>query len=430
MPASPARNPMQNRILASLGRSEYARVQDEIEIVPLAPGQVLYASGESFEYVYFPVNCIVSLISTTQSGSSAQLAMTGNEGLVGIPLVLGSDMTTHRIVVQSAGDAYRVKAEILRWELDQGGELLQLTLRYTQALMTQMAQSVVCNRHHSVEQRLCRWLLFSLDLLAGDEIDMTHEALASMLGVRREGVTEAAGKLQAAGLLRYSRGHITLIDRVGLEARACECYDAVKSEYNRLFEQPVDVRIMPRGRQNPVTLRKRAEARLQQSQEGLPDAPWDNPRLLHELQVHQIELEMQLDELRRAYEEADALRAKYTDIYDFAPVAYFTLDPMGFVVELNLAGALLLGIKRSEKTRHRFAAYVAGEYLSVFNEFVQDVLHAKDKRICQINLSASRQRPALRVRIEAITDDGRNECRMVVLDISASQVADPEKTMV
>lgn len=414
-------NPKQNRILAALSGTGYAHLMGDLELVSLAHGQVIYEAGDTLEYVYFPVSCVISLLSTTRSGSSAELAMTGNDGLVGIPLVLEDDLTSYRIVVQSAGAAYRLKSEVVHWELDQGGELRHLALRYTQALMTQMAQSVVCNRHHSVEQRLCRWLLLSLDLLPGNQLEITQETLANMLGVRRESVTEAAGRLQSAGLLEYSRGHISVINRPGLATRACECYAAVKLEYERLFQTAAEVRVLSRNRPNPATLRKRAETRFEQSTPSAPKTPWDAAQLLHELQVHQIELEMQIEELGFAYEEADALRTRHADIYDFAPVAYFTLDAAGVIVDLNLAGAILLGIKRSQKSRHRFAAYVTPETLPVFKDFVADVLLAKDKESCEVTMMATRQHPCMNVKIDAVTDEGGHECRMVVMDACLKQ---------
>lgn len=235
MPLNSLESPKQNRILAALTANDYARLQDDLERVSLKLGQVLFESGDGLGYVYFPATCIVSLIFTTRKGASAELAITGNDGLVGIPLVLGGETTTHRAVIQSEGTAYRLKMEIMRWELDQGTELQHLALRYTQALMTQMAQSVVCNRHHSVDQQLCRWLLLSLDRLQGNELIMTQELIANMLGVRREGVTEGALKLQKAGLIQYARGRIEVLDRAGIEQRSCECYAVVKNEYDRLL---------------------------------------------------------------------------------------------------------------------------------------------------------------------------------------------------
>jgi len=420
MPSELIYTPKQNRILGSLATTDYSRLQDDLELVHLQLGQVLYESGDTFGYVYFPITSIVSLIFTTKKGGTAELAITGNDGLVGIPLVLGGDTTTHRVVVQSAGAAYRLKVEVVRWELDQGGELLHLALRYTQALMTQMAQSIVCNRFHAVDQQLCRWLLVSLDLLPGNQLNMTQELIANMLGVRREAVTEAAGKLQAAGLIEYSRGHISVLDRPGLEARACECYAAVKSEYDRIFLMQSDVRGSGRARPNPASVRNRAEARLQQSPHPEPKTAWDNAQLVHELQVHQIELEMSNEELSHAYEEADNLRERYADIYDFAPVGYFTLDPLGVIIDMNLAGAVLLGTKGSQKSRHRFAAFLEKNHVQRFNHFVDDVLHTRKKLRCESMLIANSQRPATSIRIEAVPDDDGRECRMVVIDTTVS----------
>ncbi|BAL24311.1 helix-turn-helix domain-containing protein [Azoarcus sp. KH32C] len=424
MPHTLIHNPRQNRVLAALPVTEYARVVDDLEFVTFPPGEVLRDSGESPDFVYFPTTCIVSLIFFGENGSSTELAMTGNDGLVGIPLVLGGESTTYTAAVQCGGGAYRLRAEVMRWELDQGGSLARLSLAYAQALMTQMAQSVVCNRHHTVDQQLCRWLLLSLDLLPGNQLDVTQELIARMLGVRREAVTEAAGKLQAAGLIRYHRGHIAVIDRPGLEGRVCECYRVVKSEYDRLFclapASPAKHRVRP----NPATLRKRAEARLKQAQSVMPVAPWDSERLVHELRVHQIELELHNEELREAYDEADSLRKRYADIYDFAPVGYFTLDALGVIVDVNLAGAILLGIKRSQHGRHRFAAFVAPESLPTFNRFHEEVLDAKCKKKCEVVLIADTHRPQTTIRIEAVADESGRECRMVVSDITAERRAE------
>lgn len=419
-------NPRQNRILAALPTDEFARLLDDLEPITLALGQVLYEPGDCLRHVYFPTTSIVSLVFTTDSGASAELAIAGNDGLVGTPLILGGDNTNHRAIVQSAGKAYRLKAEITRWELKQGGCLQQLALRYTQALMTQMAQSIVCNRHHTVDQQLCRWLLLSLDRLPGNQVNMTQELIANMLGVRREAVTEAAGKLQSAGLIQYRRGHITVIDRPGLEARACECYKVVKHELDRLIlASPAPVVAVPRARPSPATLRQRAELRLQQTAAALlPALPENAERLVHELQVHQIELEMHNEELRHAYEEADAFRTRYADIYDFAPIGYVTIDAQGTILDLNLAGAILLGIKRSQKSRERFAASVRPDYLPLFNRFVEAALTAKDKVVCEIALLPTSQRPETLVRIEAVHDEAGQECRMVLIDISSEKQAE------
>jgi len=202
-------------------------------------GDVIYESGATLSHVYFPTSAIVSLLYVTENGKSAEIAIVGNDGIVGISLFMGGESTTTRAVVQSAGQAFRLRAQSLKEEFDKTGPVLHLLLRYTQALITQMAQTAVCNRHHSLDQQLCRWLLLSLDRLDGGDLIMTQELIADMLGVRREGVTESALKLQNAGLIRYARGHIAVLDRVGLEKRTCECYSVVKKEYARLLPERV-----------------------------------------------------------------------------------------------------------------------------------------------------------------------------------------------
>ncbi len=232
---SEAPPPRQNQILGALPAADYERLVRQLERVPLPLGWVLYEADDTQGFVYFPASSIVSLLYVMQDGSSAEIAVVGNEGVVGIALFMGGETTPSRAVVQSAGLGYRLSASALKTEFGQGGELQHLLLRYTQALITQMAQTAVCNRHHAVEQQLCRWLLLSLDRLPSNELTMTQELIANMLGVRREGVTEAAGHLQAAGLIHYSRGRITILDRPKLEARVCECYRVVKREYDRLL---------------------------------------------------------------------------------------------------------------------------------------------------------------------------------------------------
>jgi CRP-like cAMP-binding protein len=226
---------LQNHLLAALPADDYARLLPDLELIPMPLGWAVYESGGQLGYLYFPTTSIISLLYVMESGASAEIAITGNEGLVGISLFMGGESTPSRAVVQSAGNGYRLKASVLKREFALGGELQHLALRYTQALITQMAQTAVCNRHHSLEQQLCRWLLLSLDRLPGDELLMTQELIANMLGVRREGVTEVAGRLQAEGLINYSRGHIKILDRPALETRVCECYAVVKKEFDRLL---------------------------------------------------------------------------------------------------------------------------------------------------------------------------------------------------
>ncbi len=233
-------SPQQNHLLAALPKNVYERFYTHLESAPMPLGEVIYESGAQVEHVYFPTNCIVSLLYVLESGASAEIAIVGNEGIVGISLFMGGETTPSRAVVQSAGFCYRLKATLLMREFNKGGPVLQLLLRYTQALITQMAQTAVCNRHHSLDQQLCRWLLLSLDRLQSNNLVMTQELIANMLGVRREGVTDAAGKLQDAGLINYSRGHITVTDRPGLEALVCECYAVVKREFDRLLPRSID----------------------------------------------------------------------------------------------------------------------------------------------------------------------------------------------
>jgi CRP-like cAMP-binding protein len=233
----PPIDPLQNQLLAALPDAEWARWAPQVEPVELPLGQVLYESGMKLNYVYFPTTAIVSLLYVLEDGASAEIAVVGFEGLVGISLFMGGETTTSRAVVQSAGQGYRLKASLMMQEFNRAGPVLHLLLRYTQALISQMTQTAVCNRHHALSRQLCRWLLLSLDRLRGNELVMTQELIANMLGVRREGVTEAAGELQAAGLIEYKRGRITVLDRAGLEQRSCECYAVVKREYDRLLPE-------------------------------------------------------------------------------------------------------------------------------------------------------------------------------------------------
>ena len=230
-----------NHLLAALPEDEWQRWLPHLELVDLPLGMVLYESGSTLQHVYFPTSAIVSLLYVMENGASAEIAVVGNEGIVGISLFMGGESTSSRAVVQSAGRGVRLRAQSMKDEFNRAGPVLHLLLRYTQALITQMAQTAVCNRHHSLDQQLCRWLLLSLDRLQGSELVMTQELIANMLGVRREGVTEAALKLQKAGLIKYARGHISVLDRPGLEARSCECYAVVKLEYDRLLPNELAV---------------------------------------------------------------------------------------------------------------------------------------------------------------------------------------------
>ncbi|MGA2639706.1 MAG: Crp/Fnr family transcriptional regulator [Spirochaetia bacterium] len=225
----------ENRLLRVLPGSESVRLVPQLELVPLPLGKALYESGDRLNHVYFPTTAIVSLLYVMENGASAEIAVVGNEGIVGIAVFMGGESMPNRAVVQSEGQAYRLQGQLLKEEFNRGGALQHLLLRYTLAMLTQMAQTAVCNRHHSVDQQLCRWLLLILDRLPAHELSMTQGLIANMLGVRREGATEAAGKLQSAGLIHCSRGRITVLDRPSLEARVCECYEVVRQEFHRLL---------------------------------------------------------------------------------------------------------------------------------------------------------------------------------------------------
>ncbi len=235
MPDKKVPDPRKNRLLAALPGDAWQRWEPLLEHVEMPLGHVLYESGKTLSHMYFPTTAIVSLLYVMENGASAEIAVVGNDGLVAVSMFMGGGSTPSRAVVQSAGHAFRLKAGDMKKEFDRGGAVLHLLLRYTQALITQMAQTAVCNRHHSLDQQLCRWLLLSLDRLEGNELTMTQELIANMLGVRREGVTESATKLQNAGLIKYVRGRISVLDRPGLESRSCGCYAVVKKEYDRLL---------------------------------------------------------------------------------------------------------------------------------------------------------------------------------------------------
>ncbi len=234
---APAPDPNQNRLLAALPAAEFERLNAHLKLTEMRLGEALYEPGVEMKHVYFPATCIVSLHYVTESGASAETAGVGNEGVVGVSLFMGGDTTPGSAVIQTAGSAYRLESRLLMQEFSRTGPLRGMLLRYTQALITQMAQTAVCNRHHAVEQQLCRWLLLTLDRLPSPELVMTQELVASVLGVRRESITDAAGTLQQLGFISYRRGHISILDRVGLEQRSCECYGVVRKEMNRLLPE-------------------------------------------------------------------------------------------------------------------------------------------------------------------------------------------------
>ncbi len=363
----------QNRILAGIPLIHYARLSDHLKPVHLAAGQVICESGESLEFVYFPTTCTTSLVAHTADGDSSELAMTGRDGMVGVSLVLGSGSMNHRAVVQCAGQAYRMPADVFQAELARCRELQQLALCYVQSLITQMSQSIVCVAHHSVIERLCYWLLFNQDAVCSDQLNVTHETIANMLGVRRESITQALGKLQSAGLVSSGRGKIHIRDRVGLVDSVCECFSLVCDETRRLYE---------RLEHSPVLAE---DEHLQEIQAGAHD---------------------------------HALLHKYQDAYDFAPVAFVSLDQRGRVVQTNLAGAIMLDIQRSQRTLSPLVDFMVPADQPLFLNFHQEVLSGKCRRYCEVTLCATAHRAEMVVRIDATLDEMGDECRLVMIDMT------------
>jgi CRP-like cAMP-binding protein len=419
MPAITPNSPRQNQILAALKPDEFSRLLAGLEPVELQTGQTLYEAANGLNFAYFPTTSILSMISATEAGATAELAMIGNEGFVGIPLVLGGESMLHRIVVQQSGGAFRLSAEVARWEFDQGRDMQRLALRFIQGLMTQICQIALCYRHHTVDQQICRWLLMTLDRLPEARIEMTQAQIANMLGVRRAEVSAAASRLQHAGVIEYKRGRLAVLDRVGLVFNACECHEVLERECKRLGSVAVPMRDRPWLRSNPASLRLLALARMRQFPPPQLTGPSDVGRLVHELQVHQVELEMQNEELVSAFAESDALQQRYADIYDFAPVAYVCIDARSVIRQINLAGAIMLGIKRSEISKYRFAAFVALASLPTFNKFVAATMEGNSQHACEVELSPTEKRSLVRIRIEAVADEARTECHMVISDISS-----------
>ncbi|MBK7900398.1 MAG: PAS domain S-box protein [Azonexus sp.] len=417
-------SPSENRILAGLAPADLARLSDDLEPVTLAPGTRLYGLGDVIEHVYFPLSGLVSLACVTAVGQEAELAVTGREGLVGICLVLGGDRATYQVSVCDAGEAYRLKADVMAWELGQGGPLLGLCLRYARLLMQQMAQAALCCRHHSPQQQVSRWLLSHLDRLGGSTIARTQAGIAEALGLRRAEVNACLGQLHAGGILLSRRGRITVTDRDALAARACDCYAPLRQEEDRQAPPRAEPRAAAAARPGGKSLRQRAEARWQRDRSLLANPPGDAARLVHELQVHQIELEMHNEELQRARDEAEALRRRCADIHDFSPVGYFTLDARGTILDLNLAGAILLGIKRSEASRRRFVAALAPSSLAPFEHLLAAVLASGAKQVGEFTLLPTHARPETVVRVEAVADETGGECRLVAIDVTPARRAE------
>ena len=362
-----------NRILSGIPMSHYARMAEHLKPVDLACGEVIGESGKDLEFVYFPTTCTSSLVSHTQNGDSSELAMIGRDGMVGVHLVLGGVPMNHRVVVQCAGQAYRMPAHVFVEELSQCPPLQRLALCCVQALITQMAQSIVCIGHHSVSERLCYWLLMNSDALLSVQLRVTHEMIANMLGVRRESVTQALGKLQACGWVASGRGKISILDREGLTSSVCECFSQVSQETQRLFERAG----------------------------GVPDTfLWP-----------------QTERSEDAVVPVQGLQ-RYQDAYDFAPVGFVSVDAQCRVLQTNLAGAILLDIQRSQSQLKHFLDFIVPSDQARFADFHQEVLSGKCRRHCELTLCATDHRGEMVVRIDATLDDEGDECQLVLIDVT------------
>lgn len=385
----------QNRILAALPLNHYARMAEQLTPVDLQAGQFIGQPGKTVDHVYFPTTCTASLVSTTQDGDTSELALVGRDGLLGVSLVLGSAAMNHRVMVQSAGRAWRMTAADFQKELQTCQPLHQLALCHVQALITQMAQSIVCSRHHAISERLSFWLLANLDVLPSEQLRVTHENIASMLGVRRESVTQALGKFQADGWVSNSRGKITIHDRDGLASQVCECFDIVKSESQRIFQRLV----LPGGSTLACAV----------------SSPWDQGTISDDVSVPQQAL------ASLPPDAAQELLRKYQDVYDFAPVGFASLDEQGRVTGTNLAGAILLGLQRSQHQNPVLTGLLDDASREEFEAFQQEVLSGKCRRHCEVTLPAAGHRGEVVLRLDATVDESGEEVRLVMTDITAER---------
>lgn len=381
----------ENLILATLPLAERAKLAPHLERVTLASGQLIVQPGMVLQHVYFPINCSVSWVSHTADGESAELTLVGRDGLVGVPLVLGGVEMQHTVQVLWGGQALRMGADEFLRQLSWQGHLHRLALLYVQWQIAQMAQNIVCSRHHAVSERLSHWLLNNAQGANSPELCVTHETIAHMLGVRRESLTQAAGRFQAAGWIAINRGKITLKDPDGLSSMACDCHARGQVELRRYLQQLVRV-----GRQNgaldqAIKWPAPVDSGLALLPYGMPNE--ETPRPAADLQ-------------------------KYMDVYDFAPVGFVTLDAQGRVLQTNLAGAILLDIQRSKCQDHLFSDFLDVPSQASFAQFHQEVLGGQCRRHCWAVLKATAHRNAMLVRIDATADEWGEENRMVLIDVS------------
>ena len=410
--------PKQNRVLAALAQREYERLQRDLELVELFQGQVVYREGGTVRHLYFPTTLAVSVLASSQEGGATSLATIGHEGFVGFSAVVGHDVSPFEVVALSDGHAYRLPREVAAWEFEQHGSFAGLVMDYLQTILVQFAYSALCIQAYTVEQRLCRWLLEVIDRVPAQPLKMTQAFIAGNLGVRREAITEAALKLQAAGLIEYGRGTITVTDRGGLEKLACECYARMRGECSRPLQSSARAHVVRHARLGLNEIRHKAEERFRHGERVEPQSLSHMGRLLDELQIRQIELKIQNEEISAAYAEADQLQKKYADIYDFAPIAYVTVDSQGIIRQTNLAGAIQLGLKRSEIGFYRFGDSVAEACQPSFARFLEETLTGRKRLQLEVDLVPTPQRPAATVIIDGIADENGSECLMVLTDIT------------
>ena len=414
--AAPA--PKQNQLLAALKHEEFMRLERELEPVEFSPCQTIFRSGEAIDYLYFPVSLAASVSVSDCEGKATSLVIVGNEGVLGFSVMSGSERTPYDVVAINHGVAYRLRRELVDWEFDQSGSLLWMVLRYGQLATFSFAQTAVCNPHHSVEQRLCGWLLNIADKSGQRNFTLTHAFMAGQLGVRREAISEAAAALQSAGAIEYVRGKVRLLDLKALEHRACNCREIIRKYEQQLPPKLADKLWRYRRRPDPVSMRRLAEERARDAGIPKPSSMSEYGRLVAELEVRRHLHDIQMEELIESYAEADLLRERYADIYNFSPVAYASVDTLGVLKQINLSAAILLGIKRSEVKLHRFVESLVADQREVFIEFLKQVFGNPGHHRMATTLAANSQRPEALVIIDGISDESQQECRMVITDVT------------
>jgi CRP-like cAMP-binding protein len=372
-----------NLILAALSDHNYDAVKGSLEVVNLTAGQVIYQGGRALQHVYFPTTCTAALLSSTMDGETIEVALTDRNGFIGVPLVLGATSMENSVQVLCSGQAYRMSADRFMCLLRDVDQLQQLAMSYVQSLMMQMAQSIVCSRHHSVSERLSQWMLRNADGLESHELAVTHETIAHMLGVRRESVTQAAGKLQSAGWIRNSRGKIAIQNRSGLLQSVCECYARIQDESEQ-YEHRL-ARLSERSAYTPTQYVTHLDA----------DLPHDGQQDLQ----------------------------KYVDVYDFAPVGFVTLNTQGLVTQTNLSAAIMLDIQRSQSQYKPFIGFLDEASRHLFMAFHNEVLSGQCRRFCVVSLPATAHRAAMRLRIDATADESGEENRMVLIDLGSEPLS-------